>query len=49
MFDLAIQTLTDMRYVPKLRKTLISLGYLDTDDVELSYQRKFSRSIRGRH
>ena len=31
MFDGVIQTLTDVRHVPELRKNLISLGCLDTD------------------
>lgn len=31
IFDGVIQTLTDVRYVSKLKKNLISLGCLDTD------------------
>ena len=41
MFDGIVRTLTDVRYIPDMRKNLVSLGMLDTKGLEWNTKREF--------
>ena len=43
MYDGIVRTLTDVRYVPELRKNLISMGFLDNAGYEFAVQGGFMK------
>jgi len=47
MFDGMVQELKDMRYVPQLKKNLISVGALEAFSLEVSIRDRVLKMIRG--